>query len=150
MDSFQKQFAKLQKELSQLSEHMPSTKPRASNDKTAAGPKSTTRNTTDETPYHHDEHLNRLATVVGNAREEPQHDPLSRQTSPVWKSNTVKYDKILLERDRNHINTNSYIVHPLLPIALRMHTSVILSTRPLNSCWTSLLTSRLVAIPVLP
>jgi len=114
MVSFQKQFAKMQKQFAQLTQHMPSTKPRASNDKVAAGPQSTTSSTTDETPYYHDEHLNRLAVVVGNASKEAQHDPLSRHTSPAWKANIVKYDKILLERDRNHINTHSYIACLLL------------------------------------
>jgi hypothetical protein len=114
MASFQKQFAKMQKQLAQLAQHMPSTKPRASNDKAAAEPQSTTSSTTDETPYYHDEHLNRLAAVVGNASEEAQYDPLSRHTSPAWKSNIVKYDKILLERDRNHINTHSCIALLLL------------------------------------
>jgi hypothetical protein len=60
------------------------------------------------------DHLNRLEAVVGNASEEAQHDPLSRHTSPVWKANIVKYDKILLEPDRNHINTHSYIARLLL------------------------------------
>jgi hypothetical protein len=45
MASFQKQFAKMQKQLAQLAQHMPSTKPRASNDKAAAGPQSTTSST---------------------------------------------------------------------------------------------------------
>jgi hypothetical protein len=87
----------MQKQLAQLAQHMPSTKPCASNDKAATGPSSTTNSTTDETPHYHDEHLNRLAVVVGNASKEAQHDPISRQTSPAWKANIVKYDKILLE-----------------------------------------------------
>jgi hypothetical protein len=114
MVSFQKQFAKMQKQFAQLVQHVPSTKRRASNDMASAGSQSTTSSTTDETPYYHDEHLNRLAAVVGNASEEAQHDPLSLQTSPSWKANIVKYDKILLERDRNHINTHSCIARLLL------------------------------------
>jgi hypothetical protein len=108
------EVVKMQKQLAQLEQHMPSTKPRTSNDKAAAGPQSTTSSTTDETPYYHDVYLNRLAVVVGNASKEAQHDPLPRHTSPSWKTNIVKYDKILLERDRNHINTHSCIERLLL------------------------------------
>ena len=106
--SFQKQFSTMQKQLAHMMQHMPSTKPRASTED-AAGPASTTSSSTDETQYYHGELLGRLAAVVGNASEDALHDPNFRHTSPTWKANIVKYDKILLERDRNHINTYSCI-----------------------------------------
>ena len=105
--SLQKQVAKIQKQLARM-------KPSASSERAAAGPASTTSSSTEETPYYHDEHLNRLAAVVGNASVDSQHDPQSRHISSAWKASIVKYDKILPERDRNHINTYSCIARLLL------------------------------------
>jgi hypothetical protein len=114
MASLQKQLAKLQKKFAQVQEDRQSTKPSASNDRAAAGPASTTSSSTEETPYYHDENLNRLAAVVGNASVDSQHDPQSRHTTSAWKASIGKYDKILLERDRIHINTHSCIARLLL------------------------------------
>jgi hypothetical protein len=112
--SLHKEFSKMQKQVSEMVKYMSAAKQRVSNEKVASRSVSTTRSTTDETPYYHDEYLNRLTAVVGNANEEAQHDPLSRHTSSEWKSNIVKYDKILQVPDRNHINTYSCIARLLL------------------------------------
>jgi hypothetical protein len=111
--SLHKEFSKTQKQVSKMVKYMLSVKQRDSNEKDASGPASTTSNTTDETPYYHDECLNRLVAVVGNVSEETQHDPLSGHTSSTWKSKFVKHDKILQMPDRNHIKTYSCI-GPLL------------------------------------
>jgi hypothetical protein len=114
MASLQKQFAKLQKQFARVHQESQSTKPSASNDRAAAGPVSTTSSSTEETPFYHDDNLNRLAAVVGNASVDSQHDPESRHTSSAWRANIGKYDKILSERDRIHINTHSCITRLLL------------------------------------
>jgi hypothetical protein len=88
-----KQVAKIQKQLARM-------QPSASSDRAAAGPASTTSSSTEEPQYYPDDHLNRLAAVVGNASVDSQHDPQSRHTSPAWKANAGKYDNILSERDR--------------------------------------------------
>ena len=41
---------------------------------------------TGEMPFYPDEHLNRLAVVVGNTSEDDQHDPVSRHTSSAWRA----------------------------------------------------------------
>ena len=105
--SLQKQVAKIQKQLARM-------KPSASSDRAATGPASTTSTSTEETQFYHDEHLNRLAAVVGNASVDSQHDPQSRHTSSAWKVSTGKYDNILPERDRIHINSYSCIARLLL------------------------------------
>ena len=102
MDSLQKQ------------QDRQSTKPSASNDRDAARPASTTSSSTEATLYYPDEHLNRLPAVVGNASVDSQHDPQSRHTSSAWRASIGKYDKILPERDRIHINTHSCIARLLL------------------------------------
>jgi hypothetical protein len=112
--SLQKEFSKMQKQVSEMVKYMSATKQRVSNEKAASGPASTTSSTTDETPYYHDEYLNRQTAVVRNASEEAQHVPLSRHTSSAWKSKIVKYDKILQVPDRNHINTYLCIARLLL------------------------------------
>jgi hypothetical protein len=88
--------------------------PSASSDRAAAGPVSTTSRSTEETQYYHDEHLNPLATVVGNAIVDSQYDPQSRHTSSAWKVSTEKYDNILPERDRIHVNSYSCIARLFL------------------------------------
>jgi hypothetical protein len=65
-------------------------------------------------PFYNEDSLNRLAAVVGNASVDSHHDPQSRHTSPAWKANVGKYDNILSERDRIHINTYSCIARLLL------------------------------------
>jgi hypothetical protein len=55
-----------------------------------------------------------MAAVVGNASVDAQDDPPSRHTSSVWRASIGKYDKILPERDRIHINTHSSIARLLL------------------------------------
>jgi hypothetical protein len=67
MASLQKKFAKLQKQFERVHQERQSTKPSASHDRVAAGPASTTSSSTEETQFYHDEYLNRLAVVVGNA-----------------------------------------------------------------------------------
>jgi hypothetical protein len=114
MASLQKQFAKLQKQFEGVHQERQSTKPSASNDRAAAGPASTTSSSTEETQFYHDEHLNRLEVVVGNASADSQHDPQSRHTSSAWRASIGKYDKILAERDGIHINTHSCIARLLL------------------------------------
>jgi hypothetical protein len=114
MASLQKQFAQLQKQFARVQQERLSTKPSASNDRAAAGPASTTSSSTEETQFYHDDHLNRLAAVVGNASVDAQHDPQSRHTSSAWRASIGKYDKILPERDRIHINTHSCIARLLL------------------------------------
>jgi hypothetical protein len=114
MTSLQKQFAKLQKQFEGVHQERQSTKPSASNDTAAAGPVSTTSRSTEETQFYNDDNLNRLAAVVGNASVDAQHDPQSRHTSSVWRVSIGKYDKILAERDRIHINTHSCIARLLL------------------------------------
>jgi hypothetical protein len=102
-----KQVAKIQKQLARW-------QPSASSDRSAAGPASTTSSSTEEPQYYPDEHLNRLAAVVGNASVDSQHDPQSRHTSSAWKASAGKYDNILPERDRIHINSYSCIACLLL------------------------------------
>ena len=75
MASLQKQFAQLQKQFARVQQERLSTKPSASNDRAAAGPASTTSRSTEETQFYHDDHLNRLAAVMGNASVDAQHDP---------------------------------------------------------------------------
>jgi hypothetical protein len=82
--SLHKEFSKTQKQVSEMVKYMSSVKQRDSNEKDTSGPASTTSNTTDENPYYHDECLNRLVTVVGNASEEAQYDPLSGHTSSTY------------------------------------------------------------------
>jgi hypothetical protein len=65
-------------------------------------------------PFYNDENLSRLAAVVGNASVDSQHDPQSRHTSSTWKASAGKYDNILQERDRVHINSYSCIARLLL------------------------------------
>jgi hypothetical protein len=77
MVSLQKQLAKLQKQFARMEQNIPSMKPSASNERATAGPASTTSSSTDETHYYHDEHLNRLAAVVGKASVDSQHDPFT-------------------------------------------------------------------------
>jgi hypothetical protein len=112
--SLQKQLAKLQKQFERVQQERQSTKPSTFNDRAAAGPASTTSSSTEETQFYHDDHLNRLAAVVGNASADSQHDPQSRHTSSAWRASIGKYDKILPERDRIHINTHSCIARLLL------------------------------------
>jgi hypothetical protein len=114
MASLQKMFAELEKKFAQAQRDRQSTKPSASNDRAPTGPVSTTSSSTEETPYYHEENLNRLTAVVGNASVDSHHDPQSRHTSSAWRTSIGKYDKILPERDRIHINTHSYIAHLLL------------------------------------
>ncbi len=66
MASLQEQFAKLQKQFARVQQERQSTKSRASNDRAAAGPASTTSSSTEETQFYNDDNLNRLAAVVGN------------------------------------------------------------------------------------
>jgi hypothetical protein len=75
MASLQKKFAKLRKQFARVQEERQSTKPSASNDRAATGPASTTSSSTKETPFYHDDNLNRLEEVVGNASVDAQHDP---------------------------------------------------------------------------
>ncbi len=51
---------------------------------------------------------------MGNGSVDSQYDPQSRHTSSAWKTTTGKYDNILSERDRIHINSYSCIVRLLL------------------------------------
>jgi hypothetical protein len=113
MASLQKQFAKLQKQF-EREQNRQSTKPSASNDRAAAGPASTTSSSTEDMPFYNEDSLNRLAAVVGNASVDSQHDPQSRHTSSAWKASSGKYDDILPERDRIHINSYSCIARLLL------------------------------------
>jgi hypothetical protein len=113
MASIQKQLAKLQKQF-EREQLRQSTKPSASHDRAAAGPASTTSSSIEDMPFYHEDSLNRLAAVVGNASVDSQHDPQSRHTSPAWKANAGKYDNILSERDRIHINSYSCIARLLL------------------------------------
>jgi hypothetical protein len=62
--SLHKEFSKMQKQMSQMAKYMSVAKQRASNEKVVSGQVSTTSSTTNETPYYHEENLNRLRISI--------------------------------------------------------------------------------------